>query len=224
MMLRIILLAGLSISSMLLVGCATMISGTTQEMSFQSSPEEVVVTMISRVRGEGPDYVWHDETRILGKTPMTMQLDKEEGRSVIFSRTGYKTVTVKLTTATDPNFWGNIMFGGLIGSTTDSLSGAIIQYAPSQFFVTLTPDGGSRVENSTVNSPRDKAREFIVRRHTSIMTDLSKGSGEDLITLLRLLHIDPDQDTDARRKILALSQVYTDAAAFANHVAELFLK
>lgn len=42
--------------------------------------------------------------------------------------------------------------------------------------------------------------------------------------LLRLLHVEPEQDADARRKILALSEVYTDPAVFANHVAELYLK
>ena len=201
-----------------------MMSGSTQEMSFQSSPDEATITMVSRVLGQGPDATWHDETRILGKTPFTVQLDREEGRSVVFSKAGYKPITMKLMTTTNGYFWGNLAFGGLIGSTTDSMSGAINEYSISQFFVTLTPDGGSKIEDPTLTGQREKAREFMVRRYTSLMADLSKGGGEDLASLIGLLKIDSAQESDAHQKIRALSQVYQDAAVFATHVAELYLK
>lgn len=208
----------------MLGGCATMMSGTTQEVSFQSSPDDVVVTVTQRVRDSSTDYMWKDEVRILGKTPLTLQLDKVEHQTVTFSKQGYKPVTMKMATTLDAWFWGNIAFGGLIGTTTDSMSGAINEYSLSQYFVTLTPDGGSGVEDSTLTGQGDKARAFIVRRYTTIMTDLSKGSGEDLSALLSLLHITSEQEADARRKIRALSEVYLDVAVFANHVAELYLK
>ena len=210
--------------SLLLSGCATIMSGSTQEMSFQSSPDEAVVTMVSRVLGQGQDAVWHDEMRILGKTPLTVQLDREDGRSVVFSKTGYAPVTMKLATTTNGYFWGNIVCCGLVGSTTDSMSGAINEYSLSQFFVTLTPDSGSKIEDSTLTSQREKAREFMVRRYTSLMADLGKGRGEDLASLMGLLKIDSAQESDAHQKIRALSQVYQDAAVFATHVAELYLK
>ena len=83
--------------------------GTSQEMTFQSSPEEVTVTVSGRV---------------IGKTPITSRLDKKSGRSVVFSKDGYRPVTMELTTTLDPWFWGNIVLGGFIGSTTDGFNGA----------------------------------------------------------------------------------------------------
>lgn len=207
-----------------LAGCATISSGTTQAVSFQTSPEDVLVTMITRVRGANPEDPWHDESRILGKTPLTVQLDKEEGRSITLSHDGYKPITLKLTTSTDPNFWGNIALGGLIGSTTDSMSGAIIEYSPSQYFVTLTPNGGNTIENATLKSDRDKVREFIVGHYSNLMANISQGGGEDLNAVLRLLHVPTAQEADARRKIRALSEVYTEAPAFADRVTDLYLK
>jgi hypothetical protein len=59
----------------------------------------------------------------------------------VFSKDGYKPVTMELTTTLDPWFWGNIVLGGFIGSTTDYINGSVNEYSPSQFFVTLTPDG-----------------------------------------------------------------------------------
>lgn len=224
-----IVLAGFTLAAgtLTLAGCATLISGTTQEVSFQSSPEDVIVTVISRVRLNA-DYEtvgWRETTsRILGKTPLTVQLDKAEDQLVRFSKVGYTPLTMPLTTGTDGYFWGNILTGGFFGSTTDNISGAMIEYEPSQYLVTLVPGTGSPIENANVAGPRDKAREFIVHRYSNLMADLSNGKGEDWITLLRLLHIEPEQDADARHKIQALSEVYTDPAVFATHVTELYLK
>jgi uncharacterized protein YceK len=193
----------------LLGGCASIMHGTSQEMTFQSSPEEVTVTVSGR---------------IIGKTPVTSRLDKKSGQSVAFSKDGYKPVTMELTTTLDPWFWGNIVLGGFIGSTTDGINGSVNQYSPSQYFVTLTPEGASRMENSTLNSPRDKAREFIVGHYKNLMANVSQGGGEDFSALMGLLNIEKDQQADALRKIRALSEVFTDAPTFANQVTALYLK
>ena len=148
----------------MLGGCATMISGTTQEMSFQSSPDDVVVTLIRTVKvptqvsaGKSTQYTSHEETRILGKTPVMLQLDKtEESQSVVFSKEGYKPITMKLATTLDGWFWGNIVIGGVLGSATDSMSGAAHEYATSQFFVTLNPEMSTTIEQGTGQPQRDK--------------------------------------------------------------------
>lgn len=205
-------------------GCATIIDGSTQTVSFQSVPEETTVSLITRGRGETPDAPWHDVTRILGKTPLTVQLDRGDGKSVLFSKPNYKPLTVQLTTTSNPNFWGNIMFGGFIGSTTDSASGASIQYEPSQYFVTLMPLTATSIDSTTQQSAREKTKGFIVQRYANLMADLSRGTGEDLHAVLRMLQVDPAQDAEAIRKMQALSQVYTDAAVYADRVIELYLK
>ena len=193
----------------LLGGCASIMHGTSQEMTFQSSPEEVTVTVSGR---------------IIGKTPVTSRLDKKSGQSVAFSKDGYRPVTMELTTTLDPWFWGNIVLGGFIGSTTDGINGSVNQYSPSQYFVTLTPDGASSIESLTLKSQREKAREFIVGHYKNLMANLSQGGGEDFSALMGLLNIEKDQQADALRKIRALSEVYTDAPTFANQVTALYLK
>ncbi len=193
----------------MLGACASIMHGTSQEMTFQSSPEEVTVTVGGRV---------------LGKTPITSRLDKKADQSVVFSKDGYKPLTMALTTSLDPWFWGNIVLGGFIGSTTDGINGSVNQYAPSQYFVTLTPDGASNMESFTLKSQREKAKEFIVSHYANLITNLSTNGGEDFSALAGLLHIEKDQQADALRKIQALSQVYSDAPTFADHVMALYLK
>src|SRR3989338_382530 len=89
-----------------LAGCASIISGRTQEVSFASNPEGVTVT----VNG-----------RILGKTPLTINLQRKSEQSLVFSKDGYKTLSMQFETSINGWFWGNILLGGLIGSTTDGI-------------------------------------------------------------------------------------------------------
>jgi hypothetical protein len=172
---------------------------------------------------EVPD-TQYEERRILGTTPFTLQLDRKPEQTVEFSKEGYKTLTMKLTSSVNPAFFGNILIGGLFGSTTDALSGAIYKYDQDLYFVALVPETGSALEHATLLSSREKVRQFMVHNYPSLLADLSKGSGEALSAVMELLHIGKDQVTDARRKIQALSQVYTDPAVFANHVSDLYLK
>ena len=71
------------VCTVLLGGCASIMHGTAQEVTFQSSPEEVTVTVTGR---------------IIGKTPITTRLDKKSGQSMTFTKDGYKPLTMELTT------------------------------------------------------------------------------------------------------------------------------
>ncbi|HJT22730.1 MAG TPA: hypothetical protein VJ746_19815 [Nitrospira sp.] len=207
-----------------LVSCATITDGSTQEVSFQSSPEGVRVTLIKRVRDSSADNVFKDERLDLGQTPFVIPLDRAENQMIEFSKDGYKKVSMKLTTMLNGWFWGNLVLGGPFGSTTDSTSGAMYEYSPSQYFVTLNPEAPLTVETAALKSQRDKAKEFIIRRFNYLITDLSKGGGEDLRATFGLLKVNADQEADAQRKMRALSEVYPDAAVFADRLTELYLK
>lgn len=217
-------LISLGLLALLAGGCATITDGSTQEMSFQSNPEEAVVTVTKRVRDSSTEYMWQDEVRVLGKTPITLRMDREDKQTVTFSKGGYKPLTMKLATTLNGYFWGNLVTGGVFGSTTDSMSGAMYEYSPSQYFVTLIPLSASSIDAATQQSAREKAKGLIVQRYTNLMADLSRGHGEDLQAVLRFLHVDPTQDAEAIRKMQALSQVYPDAAVYADRVIELYLK
>ena len=111
-------------------GCATIASGTNQNVSFDSEPEGATV----RVAG-----------KVIGQTPVSARLDKKNDQTVSFEMEGYRTVSKSLATKTDPWFFGNIIIGGLFGSTTDFASGAIYEYSPDQYFVTLPPVGSAGI-------------------------------------------------------------------------------
>ena len=215
----------LALSACALAGCASIISGPTQEVSFRSSPEDALVTV---VRHEGEDEFDLEDrrevSRVLGKTPLTVQLDREAEQTVVFSKEGYQPVSKQLTTTLNPWFLGNILLGGFFGSTTDGLSGAVNEYSPSQFLVTLVPVAGSPVENAILSSQREKARVFIISRFNYLLTDLGKGNGEDLQTTMSLLSISAEDTPAAHRKMRALLEVYPDAGDFADHLTKLYLK
>jgi len=190
-------------------GCASIISGNTQEMTFQSNPEGVLVTINGKV---------------IGRTPTTVQLDKKSDQSLVFSKEGYKPITMQLETNLDPWFWGNIVLGGFIGSTTDGLSGAANKYSPNQYFVTLSLKGTDRLDGATTKNQRGKAKEFIVANYENLIEDIKKGSGENLNALSSLLNIPEDQQDDSLQKIQVLSEVFTDPPTFADQLIALFIK
>lgn len=187
-------------------GCSTFISGRQQEMSFQSTPEGATVA----VNG-----------RILGKAPLTVQLDKKKDQTLTFSMDGYKTVTMPLTTTLNSWFWGNILIGGLFGSTTDNYTGAMNEYAPTQYMVNLVPENTSRLEIHTVQSQQDKVRVFVLLRYKNIVADIAKGGGDDLNSLLTLLGAPKDKQQVALLNIKQISESTTDATTFSEKVAHL---
>jgi uncharacterized protein YceK len=188
---------------LLLSGCASIVSGTKQEVSFQSTPDSATVTVNGRV---------------LGKTPFTNQLDKKADQTVVFTKDGYKPVVMQLTTSLDPWFWGNIVLGGLIGSTVDGISGAVNQYAPSQYHITLEKEEVSKNEGATSKTQQVRIKEFIIVRHGPIIADMHSGGGENATALFVLLNVPDDKQQDAARKVRALSEVFKDPPQFADQV------
>jgi len=191
----------------LMAGCATIISGTTDEVTFNSEPQDVEVTVGGKV---------------IGKTPLTVQLDKKSGQSVEFNLEGYKRQTRALSTKMDSWFWGNIVLGGLIGSSTDGISGSIHEYSPNQYFVTMVADSSDSV--NSIKSDKAKIKEFIVISYQQIITDIARGGGEYLNSLVLMLKVADSKRTESVKKIRALSEVYTIIPDFAEQVTAYFLK
>lgn len=190
-----------------LTGCASIMSGRFQELTFQSNPDGATVTVSGRV---------------IGKTPLTTSLKKDANQSLVFEKDGYKPLSMQLSTRLDGWFWGNIVLGGLIGSTTDGLTGAVNEYSPSQYMVTLIPNGTTKLEEGSTRSSDQKTKDYIVLAYKDILIDLQKGDGQYLSSLLELLHVKPEGKSDAVKKIRALSEVYTVIPDFADHVIDLY--
>ncbi|WP_203299789.1 PEGA domain-containing protein [Marinobacter sediminum] len=182
------LLLTLAAIAFLSTGCASVVTGTDQKITFNSEPEEATVTVSGRV---------------LGKTPLTVPVDRASNQSLTFEKEGYKTYTAQLSTTTNPWFFGNIVIGGLVGSTTDGVSGAIHEYSPDQYFVTLKPDTPTGISTS---KPR-QIKEIIIAFSGEFRHQLASGGGEKVDTIVHLLGISASHKETTIRALnqLALS-------------------
>lgn len=114
-----ILVVALSSLVLLLSGCATIISGSNQTLTFNSDVEGVNV------------YV---DGALIGKTPVSASFKKNKVQTVMFTKEGYESVTRNVTKEFDPTAVLNI-FWDL--STTDFITGAVYEYAPNAIYVEM---------------------------------------------------------------------------------------
>ncbi|MEA3243776.1 MAG: PEGA domain-containing protein [Pseudomonadota bacterium] len=185
-------------------GCASIVSGTDQALTFNSEPDEATVTIAGKV---------------VGKTPLSVQLKKVQNQSLTFEKEGYKTYTTQLSTRLDGWFWGNILLGGVIGSTTDGVSGAMHEYSPDKYFVTLTPEApyGLAIEQSR------KITEFVVAFGDEIRLELAKGGGEKTDTLLEMIGAGESEKTTMLTVLQKLSVGNEDDVDFARAINKIYI-
>lgn len=116
-----------------LSGCASIISGSNQTITIDSYPQgaEVVISGLTR-----------------GLTPLTVPVSREysEVGTVIVKKEGYEPQTITLSHKLNPWFWGNIVIGGVLGSSTDSTTGARYAYEPGQYMANLVAIPKPQVE------------------------------------------------------------------------------
>lgn len=108
-------------------GCASIITGSSQVVTFTSVPESASIEIKNR-KGKKIHT---------GQTPVTVSLKKGAGYfkpekyKVTFSKAGYQTKTVEVTGTLSGWYFGNILFGGLIGILiVDPFTGAMYRLAP----------------------------------------------------------------------------------------------
>lgn len=189
-----------------LTGCATIVKGPNQQMSFTSEPAGASVVMGGRV---------------LGQTPFTLLMKKKSDQSITFEKDGYKSQSIALSTRLEGWFWGNIVFGGLVGSTTDGVSGSATEYSPTQYFVTLAPI------TSGIMQPigeKAEAKTFIITAYKNIINELNSEKGEYVNSLFILLKIPSDNQEHAIGRIKELSTQILTIPEFADQVTNLYIK
>ena len=107
------------IAFILATGCAGVINGTDQDMTFRSDPEGATIMVDGLERG---------------KTPLTISLKKSQYKTVTFKKDGYKDQSIELTKEMDTVAFLNI-FWDL--STTDAMTGALYEYKPGMYHITM---------------------------------------------------------------------------------------
>lgn len=114
------ILTGVVLSASMMFGSAGIISGSTQNVHFNSNPEGATV-MIDGVKS--------------CTTPCTLVMDKAYApKQVSMNKAGYETFSVPMTVEYDGVALLNI-FWDL--STTDLITGSAYQYSPNNYFMEL---------------------------------------------------------------------------------------
>ena len=111
----------------IIVGCATIIKGTSQDISIQSNPSGAKVT----VKTTGGVEVWS------GVTPASAKLSKKKEYVVTVQLNGYKDATVQVTQSFEAWTIGNLFCGSVIGLIVDAVGGAMWKLEPDQIMVTM---------------------------------------------------------------------------------------
>lgn len=112
----------------LVAGCATIMQGSTQQVSMSSSPTGAEIT----VNG-----------RNLGVTPAAIELKRKDNHVIRVQMDGYQPYEVALARSVSGWVWGNIVFGGIPGLAVDAITGALYKLSPEQIMANLAQGEGA---------------------------------------------------------------------------------
>jgi hypothetical protein len=103
--------------TLLMSSCATIMSGSKQNVKFDSNP--------------GTASIFIDEVEV-GKTPFEIKLTRKSEHAVLIKLEGYQTYQTTLTKKLNGWIFGNILVGGLIGLIIDPITGAMYNLSTSE--------------------------------------------------------------------------------------------
>lgn len=122
------LLKGLLLGAFfLLLGCATIIHGTKQDVSISSDPPRANLKVV----GAGGLEMFN------GVTPAVVTLSRKSEYDVFISMDGYKEQRVHISKEFDAWYLGNLLCGGIIGLIIDAANGAMNKLSPEVINVTM---------------------------------------------------------------------------------------
>lgn len=128
-MVRFMLAAGAAAAALVLGGCATVVSGTTQTIGINTDPQ-------------GADCQFTRKAVLVGRvnpTPGMLQIGKDyESVSVLCRKDDFEDTAGVIGSEFQAATLGNILLGGIIGVVVDAASGAMMKYPESVTF-TLVP-------------------------------------------------------------------------------------
>lgn len=117
-----------AVASTILVGCASIVHGTKQAVSINSTPAQAKVV----IKTMGGVEVFS------GVTPATATIPRKNEYNVSISLPGYKDQQVYVSNSSiDGWFWGNLACGGVLGLIIDASNGAMKKLEPDTIAVTL---------------------------------------------------------------------------------------
>ena len=112
----------------LIIGCATIMQGTKQNIGISSNPSGAKVII---------------DGRIIGNTPLMEKLSRKDNHFVKIELDGFIPYETTLTRKLSGWVAGNIIFGGLIGLAVDAITGGMYKLTPEQIQAELKKSGMS---------------------------------------------------------------------------------
>ncbi|PTX95651.1 hypothetical protein [Opitutus sp. ER46] len=134
---RAVVASGLIAATAFLSGCASIVHHGPRTLTIDSRPTGATVTIV-KADTQAPVH--------RGTTPVTVSLDPKRGYfkgqsyNVRFELAGYQTSDVQIRSEMSGWYWGNIVFGGLIGMLiVDPATGAMWNLTPDKITRDLNP-------------------------------------------------------------------------------------
>ncbi len=139
-------------------GCATIMHGTHQDLTFKSEPKGAVISLIS-----GGTCA----------TPCKYSMKRGDDSRVEFKLPGYKDEFVYIQSRTGGAAFGNIIAGGIIGGVVDGSNGAANHLYPSPVYIRLVPDGSS--DKAVLLDKNGKLISTVEVYNEKVRADVEKG-------------------------------------------------
>jgi len=128
-----------------LLGCASIVDGRRKKVSIKSQPSDAKVTVYDKAGVEV----------VASQTPALFRLKRSGGYftttkyRIVIEKLGYKTVEVEVKSAINGWYFGNIIFGGLIGLLiVDPATGAMWTLSPKEIDQVLTAQSTSIIREN----------------------------------------------------------------------------
>lgn len=140
-------------------GCATIINGTTQDVSVSSDPEGARVTV---------------DGNPIGVTPIVLNLKRKNNHVITVARDGYHTEQVSIQKVMSGAVAGNILAGGLIGWGIDASSGSQYKLKPDTVTVAMRPLAPGEVDQAIATgqpSVEDRLRQLDRLKKDGVVTE-----------------------------------------------------
>jgi hypothetical protein len=145
-----------------LIGCATAVRGTNNNIQFDSEPSGAEVRTVIKSPCDGPCPVVDPEGRTVERavaqsahgpeegpacvTPCQLQVKRNQELIATITKPGYAPVTVEVKTKVAgegvAGMAGGVVLFGLAGGVVDVASGAMLEHEPNPVKVQLRPLGG----------------------------------------------------------------------------------
>lgn len=154
-----------------LSGCASVLKGVEQEMTFKSDPEGATVFVDGLKKGQ---------------TPLTVKLRKDEYKRVTLKKKAYQDHVILLQQRFDKIGLINIILP--TGFTTDASTGAMFAYVPGTFYINLTKLDGKNLSNRYLQRDTgNELREFVFINYIKLKQQCVKQCDSESIQTLTWL-------------------------------------